>query len=140
MSFYWAAGGTLGLDTLGEGMKSLALARDSETLAVTVGTGVLKLVAAALALALVARWGHVIPRRWLLAAYAAGILLTLYGAASLVEHLLMLTGVRTVPDLLGSTRAVLWHIVLWDPFWALGGILYLLAARYARQSTPIMVE
>jgi hypothetical protein len=56
------------------------------------------------------------------------VLLTLYGAANLVQHGLMEAGIVDTPDGLGSD-AVTWHLALWDPWWLLGGILFLLAAR-----------
>jgi hypothetical protein len=64
VSFYWAAGGTSGADTIGPALTSLALARDPEFIAILWATGVLKVVAALLALALVRPWGRLLPR-WL---------------------------------------------------------------------------
>lgn len=132
MSFYWAAGGMLGANTLGEGIEALALARDPEIIAITWVTGILKFILGLLGLALVANWGRRLPRKPLLiAAWGAGALLTLYGIALLVEHGLILAGNRAIPGLLGSMEAVRWHLFFWDPFWLAGGILFLLAARWA---------
>lgn len=127
MSFYWAAGGLVGVDTLGTGMKQLAEARDPELITVTWITGILKVIAGLLVLSLIPRWAGYRLRR--LAVYAAGIVLSLYGLASFAEHLLMLTGSRAIPDLLGTTDAVRWHLLWWDPFWFAGGVLFILAAR-----------
>jgi hypothetical protein len=42
--------------------------------------------------------------------------------------------VLSVPSGLGHTAA-LWHVVLWDPWWLLGGILFLVAAWYYTRTT-----
>jgi hypothetical protein len=130
VSVYWALGGTAGKETIAEDIEDVPLANDP---AIVAGTAVLKLLAGLLALALVQPWGRSIPRRWLLAAaWSAGGLLTLYGAANLIDHGLMVAGVRDTPEVLGS-RAARWHLLLWDPVWLLGGILFLAAARDFRR-------
>jgi Protein of unknown function (DUF3995) len=129
MSFYWALGGTLGLDTLGNELEREARAREPETLALVWVTGLLKVAGAALALALVRPWGRRLPRRLLLfAAWAAGLGLLAYALANFVQHGLMEAGAVDTPEALGS-YAVTWHLALWDPFWLLGGLLFTAAAR-----------
>jgi hypothetical protein len=61
------------------------------------------------------------------AAWLAGALLTLYGLANLLDHGRMVVGLRATPPILGE-RAARWHLLVWDPFWLLGGILFLMAA------------
>jgi hypothetical protein len=79
-SFYWAAGGTIGLDTVGGAIEDLAHARDPAGVALGIGAGVLKVAGGLLALALVPPWGQLVPRRLLLGvAWAAGVVLTAYG-------------------------------------------------------------
>ena len=68
MSFYWAAGGTTGIGTQANSIQEVARDPDARFTAVLWATGVLKVVGAVLALALVQRWGRMIPRRMLLAA------------------------------------------------------------------------
>ncbi len=60
-----------------------------------------------------------------------GSLAALYGAASLVQHVLMITGAIAIPAGLGRV-ATTWHIVLWDPWWVIGGVLFVTAARRSR--------
>jgi hypothetical protein len=133
--FYWAAGGMVGADTLGEGMRELALARDPELIGLTWITGILKVVAGLVALSLVQAWGRRIPRWMRLATvWGAGLLLIFYAVANMIQHGRMAAGVSNIPDLLGSITAVRWHLLFWDPFWLLGGILFIMAAwRYSRQ-------
>jgi hypothetical protein len=135
VSFYWAAGGTAGLDTLGKELEREALAREPSTIALVWLTGALKVLGAALAQALVQPWGRRLPRRLLLAAgWTVGLLLVAYAVANFVQHGLMEAGAVDTPRAFGSS-AVTWHLVLWDPFWLLGGILFSVGAwRYGRAS------
>jgi hypothetical protein len=70
------------------------------------------------------------PQRLLIAeVWAAGLLLTLYGVANLVDHGRMVAGLRETPPVLGE-QAARWHLLLWDPVWLLGSILFLAAQRH----------
>jgi hypothetical protein len=129
LSLYWAAGGLIGGDTLGAEIDRLAREREPGFVASLWSAFALKAIAAALALALVESWGRRLPRRPLLvlgAATGAGI--TLYAAANFVQHALMAVGTIDTPDALG-TEALPWHLALWDPFWLVGGVLFLAATR-----------
>lgn len=130
ISTYWSFGGLFGIDTLGEGMRELALSGDAELFLVNNIGIVGKVLLGLLALSLTRHWQNPLVRkllRW--AAYAAGGLLAFYGAANVIQHLLMLLGVIPIARLLGSSSAVLWHLLFWDPFWLLGGVLFLISAR-----------
>jgi hypothetical protein len=132
LSFYWGLGGRRGATTLGPAIMAAA----TDPLFVLVGlwgVGVVKAIGGVVALALVQPWGQRLPRRLLRA--AAGIgggLAFLYGAASWVQHALMLSGVVTLPAGLGRTAAR-WHLFLWDPWWMLGGALFVALAWLARR-------
>lgn len=129
MSFYWALGGTAGVETLGSAFSDPAVIGDPLFVAFVWITGFLKLLSGVLALALVQAWGRRIPRRFLLfAVWGIGIVLAVYGAALLVQHALMVTGVSDIPSAIGSMAAARWHLFVWDPYWLLGGILFLVAA------------
>jgi hypothetical protein len=137
LSFYWAAGGMVGAETLGEGIARLAAARDNELIIVTWITGVLKVIAGLLALALVQRWGRVFPH-WLLrlAAWSAGLLFLGYGIVNVIQHAMMIVDPSRIGELLGSVNAVRWHLALWDPFWMIGGLLFIAAAyTFGRESS-----
>lgn len=134
-SFYHAAGGTAGAETIGPAIAEPVLAREPLWVAAMWITGGLKVAAALLALALVRPWGRLLPRRLLLmAGWGAVAVMAVYeGAASLVQHALMVAGVIDIPAGLGATAAR-WHLALWDPWWLLGGILFGLATwRYQRR-------
>jgi hypothetical protein len=63
-SFYWAAGGTGGLDTVGGAIEELARARDPAGVALGIGAGVLKVAGAVLVLALVRPGAVGCPAGW----------------------------------------------------------------------------
>jgi len=131
LSFYWAAGGTAGAETIGEAVTKPVLAREPGWIALLWATGVLKALGGLLALSLVQPWGRAIPR-WmrLTAAWGAGALMFLYGGASMVQFTLMAAGVLSVPASVDAT-AVRWHLLLWEPWWMLGGLLFMAAAWLA---------
>lgn len=138
VSFYWAVGGTAGSSTIGPALTSLAMTRNPEFMAILWATGALKVAAGLLALALVRPWARRIPRRLpLLAGWGAGAALILYGGASFVQHAMMAAGIVGIPSGLGAT-VLRWHLLLWDPWWLLGGILFALAAwHYGRETSPL---
>jgi hypothetical protein len=131
-SFVWAAGVEAGSETIAADVEEAGIA-DPWLLA---ATGVLKVLAGLVALALVRPWGRAIPRRLLiLAAWGAAAILFFYAVVNFVGHALMEAGVWKIPDALGAD-AVRWHLLLWDPWWLLGGILFALAAWQFTRSAP----
>jgi hypothetical protein len=133
-SFYWALGGRIGVETIGDVITTPALAGDPTILAIVWITGALKVVTGVAALALVQPWGQRVPR-WalLLAGCGASGLFLLYGAANLVQDALIVAGLIPTPAGLGMVAAR-WHLLLWDPWWLLGGSLFALATlAYGRR-------
>lgn len=128
MSFYWAIGGTTGLDTLSPTIQKLAVARDSQFIAITWITGVLKLCGGVFALALVQPWGRKFPR-WLLliATWGAAVVLLVHGGDFMVRGVLWGTGLISVPETVDST-VILGYTFLWGPWWLGGGSLFGVAA------------
>jgi Protein of unknown function (DUF3995) len=134
-SFYWAAGGTIGLDTVGGAIEELARARDPAGVALGVAAGVLKVAGGVLALALVRPWGRVVPRRLLLAAaWAAAGVLTAYGGLLVaVGALVLAAAVRPAGPV--DRTALWWHVAFWDPWFLVWGLLLGVAAwGYGRAS------
>lgn len=128
VSFYWALGGTVGVDTLGGTVEETARAGGPEGTALGLAAGVLKLAGGLLALALVRPWGGVLPRRLLLAAaWAASAVLCLYGGAVVVAGALVLAGVVDPSGPVDRT-ALRWHVFLWDLWFLVWGILLGVAA------------
>lgn len=129
VSAYWALGGKVGTETIAMDIARIPLANDPMVVWATAG---LKALAGMLALTLVRPCGRLLPLRVLIrATWAAGLVLTFYGGANLVDHGRMVAGLRDTPEVLGE-QAARWHLLLWDPVWLLGGVLFLAAARYHR--------
>ena len=134
-SFYWALGGTAGLDTVGGTIEELGRARDPRGVALGVGAGLLKVAGGLLALALVRPWGRAIPRRLLLvAAWAASVVLTAYGGLLVVVGALVLSGLVSPVGPVDRT-ALRWHVLLWDLWFLVWGLVLGVAAwHYGRES------
>ena len=113
---YWAGGGSAGLED--EPIEG--------TLAViNYAAIVLSVVSAALALALVRPWGASVPRPLLLlGAWGACLMLSLRGGAGLIQDLAIVLG--------GSNEKVPTLILVFEPLFLVGGILFGLAARQYR--------
>ena len=110
---YWAAGGTTGL---GDEPMEGALA------VVNYAAIALSVLAAVLALALVRTWGAAVPRRALLiGAWGACVVLTLRGGVGLIQALAIAVG--------ASDDEVPTISLIFEPLFAIGGILFGLAAR-----------
>jgi Protein of unknown function (DUF3995) len=134
-SFYWALGGTAGLDTVGGAIEQLGRSRDPAGVALSIGAGVLKIAGALLALALVRPWSRAIPRRLLVgAAWAASAVLTAYGGLLVVVGALVLIGLVSPSGPVDRT-ALRWHVLLWDLWFLVWGLLLGVAAwHYGRES------
>jgi len=134
-SFYWALGGTAGLDTVGGTIEQLGRTRDPAGVALGIGAGVLKVAGGLLALALVRPWGRTILRRLLLgAAWAASAVLTAYGGLLVAVGALVLTGLISPSGPVDRT-ALRWHVLLWDLWFLVWGLLLGVAAwQYGRES------
>ncbi len=126
LSFYWALGGTFLQET--QSPQILALTTEPWFVAVVWLTGLLKVLAGLLALSLIQRWGEAFPV-WLrrTGVWGVGLVLTLYSGANLGARGLMALGVLETPASMRSVAAT-WHLILWDPWFLLGGALFLAAA------------
>lgn len=123
ISFYWALGGRGLLDTVGGAIQRRAEAGDQALLAAVWATAVLKLVGAALALALVRPWGRRLPRRPLVwVGGGCAVLLTLYGGLLEIGNALVAAHV-VKPSQPVSWKALWWHLAVWDASFFVWGIL-----------------
>jgi len=131
MSFYWASGGMLGVNTLGPEISRQADLRDGGFILIVWLTGVAKVAGALLLLALKIKWNSRLVRAaFRITAMVGGVLLFLYGLFNLVAMLLMLAQVLDLPTI--DPYSAWWRIFFWEPFWMLGGLLYFIAGRTAR--------
>lgn len=106
MSFYWAAGGTLGENTIGSEIATLGEERDFWFVAVLWLTGAIKLLGALIALKLARPSLPLLPLRLSrIAAWVGGVFMILYGGANLAVRAVMAVGLMETPDSMRSTAA-----------------------------------
>jgi hypothetical protein len=124
ISFYWGLGGTLGLDTLGGSLESLAQAHDRRLLIAVWVTGSLKILGSLLALALAGAWTAILPPRLVtVLGWVAAASLTLYGAILVVpEALVMIGAIKPAQPV--DWKPLLWHLYVWDMSFLVWGILF----------------
>ncbi|MGG3640967.1 DUF3995 domain-containing protein [Bacillus gobiensis] len=132
MSFYWALGGMIGVESLGGKIYQLALERNPQFILLVWITGFIKVIGGVfLLLMLMNRLPDFIKKSLYWISIVAGIFLFLYGAANFT------TVGMAKWDLLEmgqqSQFALNWRFYFWEPFWMLGGILYFIAGRRARK-------
>ena len=120
---YWALGGQALLSTVGGWVEDLGRRGGAASAVVGLVAGGLKLAGAVLAVALVHPAGRRLPQRplWGLAAVASG-LLVLYGGVLVVAGALVLTGVID-PAGPVDRAALRWHVLGWDSWFLLWGLL-----------------
>lgn len=126
VSAYWAAGGTLGLDTVGGELEQLSRKREAGMVTVLWLTVALKVVAALLGPAVVypgrgtRQQGALRPLLWLVgaASWLGTVLLIGYGGLLVIgQSVVLLSG--NAP----SAEAFRWHLFLWDPWFLVWGLL-----------------
>lgn len=128
LSLFWAAGGELGISTLAQTIQDAAREGDDAMRLSTAVTGLLKIAAGALALwTLRPAGGRKLRVVGLSLLWGCAILFGLYGLLGFFEKLLMGLGAIGVPDGLGED-VVWWYVVLWEPIWILGGVLFFMTA------------
>jgi hypothetical protein len=120
---------------VGGAIEELARARHPAGVALGIGAGVLKVAGAVLALALVRPWGHRVPAGcWLGLPGRASVVLTLYGGLLVAVGALVLAGVIRPAGPVDRT-ALRWHVLLWDLWFLVWGLLLGVAAwQYGRHS------
>ena len=127
LSFFWAVGGRTGLHPL----EQAAASSGPVWIAINLSAGVLKALAGLMAVALVRSRGKRMYRKLLfVAVWVLGVGMCLYGGLGLVSDVLHVTGVINDPT---NREWFFWYLVLWDPWWVLGGILFVATAWFARQ-------
>jgi hypothetical protein len=124
VSLYWTLGGTGLLDTVGGEIERLARERSAAAIAVVGATAVAKLLAGALALALLRSDRRPLFR----AAIGGGALLALYGGVLVVAGALVLAGAIDSSEPVDE-YALRWHVFLWDIWFLVWGAALALAGR-----------
>lgn len=131
LSFFWAVGGRTGMQPL-EGATGAAAGL---FVIANIIAGLVKLGAAALVVAYAWRVALPVSRRIVAALiWAGGVGMLLYGGAGLVSDVFHVSGVIHDP---ATVKWFFYYLVLWDPWWALGGALFTTTAWLIhRQARP----
>ncbi len=126
ISFYWAAGGTFGLSTISPTITSQL--SSPAFIAVIWATGIAKVAAAAVVLALLLPL-PALASIWITRANVIiGIGCLAYGGLNMLVQVVATAGLLPISFDVTSPVA-LWYLFFWNPFWMLGGALFLLAGR-----------
>jgi hypothetical protein len=134
VSLYWTAGGTALLDTVGGAIEDLARDRSPAAIALGTSAALLKVVAGVLALELLRLPAGGRRRRVVLVANgAASAILCAWGGANVVAGALVLAGlIAPAADL--DRRALRWHVLVWDMWFLVWGLVLALAVAAARRA------
>lgn len=132
ISVYWALGGMIGINTVGGDIAAMAKSGTVTAFLMAWGAAVMKAAGVVFALALVQRWGRVFPR-WLMlgAGWLAAVVLTAYGVINVALEFVVTVGIMAVPNG-ADLYALHWHLWLWDPLFAVWGILLAIALVHYR--------
>lgn len=140
-SLYWALGGRWLLDTVGAEAVALAGERPMAAVALLVTAGAVKAVAAVVPAAVERTGGGLVRRCVRAVSWAGGTLLVVYGSVLAAVAGAVLTGVIS-PDGPVDRRGLMGHALLWDPLFALWGLLLLaglwLTRERARQAGELV--
>ncbi|MBS4202192.1 DUF3995 domain-containing protein [Bacillus sp. FJAT-49732] len=125
MSFYWALGGMVGVKSLGGSIYQHALKREASFIVIVWLTGFMKLGGGLFLLLLLKDWSIKVHRILYYIALIGGVFLFLYGLANFVSLSLAFTGLLSMQI---EGYALKWRLFFWEPFWMLGGVLFILSS------------
>ncbi|GIO57606.1 hypothetical protein BK138_25010 [Paenibacillus rhizosphaerae] len=132
ISFYWAGGGMIGVNTLGGFIYNQAIEREASFIAMVWLTGFVKLCGGLFLLLLLRPWSSMTNRVLYVLGLLAGILLFLYGLTNVVSLIFACIGLLSLQI---DDFALRWRLFFWEPFWMLGGALFILAAlKFKREA------
>jgi len=133
MSFYWALGGMVGVKSLGGSIYNHALKREASFIAIVWITGFMKLGGGLFLLLLLKDWPNKIHRIFYFIALIGGSFLFLYGLANFITLSLAFTGLLSMEI---EGYALIWRLFFWEPFWMLGGVLFILSGlKFNKEKT-----
>ncbi|MDR4886012.1 DUF3995 domain-containing protein [Fredinandcohnia sp. QZ13] len=127
MSFYWAAGGMVGVRSLGGAVYDMAINPNPSFINIVWLTGFIKLLGAILLLMLFVQWRNpIITRMLYYITKVVGVLIFLYG---LLNFITILMSVFDILDFDLDSYATFWRLVFWEPFWMAGGVFYFFTVK-----------
>jgi hypothetical protein len=134
VSMYWAAGGTIGQNTLSRSIQDLGERREPAFVVTVWITGIAKVLGGLIPLALAFGWWRRIPRTLLrILCVVIGVLLVLYGLGDVTRAVLVITGIIDVADP-ADRNVARWYLWLWGPVWIIGGVCFVATAWLHQRS------
>ncbi|MEH7225722.1 DUF3995 domain-containing protein [Bacillus sp. JJ1566] len=127
MSFYWAAGGMVGVRSLGGAVYDMAINPNPTFINIVWITGFIKLLGVILLLMLFVQWRNpIITRMLYYITKIVGVLIFLYG---LLNFITILMSVFDILDFDLDSYATFWRLAFWEPFWMAGGVFYFFTVK-----------
>ncbi|MEH7239018.1 DUF3995 domain-containing protein [Bacillus sp. JJ1562] len=127
MSFYWAAGGMVGVRSLGGAVYDMAIDPNPSFINFVWLTGFIKLLGVILLLMLFVQWRNpIITRMLYYITKIVGVLIFLYG---LLNFITISMSVFDILDFDLDSYATFWRLAFWEPFWMAGGVFYFFTAK-----------
>ncbi|NEY99165.1 DUF3995 domain-containing protein [Bacillus shackletonii] len=114
-----------GVKTLGGVIYQKAFERENSFIAIVWITGFIKLIGGLFLLLLLKKWSKILKIILFTISLVGGIFLFLYGLANFVTILLSVIGYISLQI---ENYAAKWRLFFWEPFWMLGGVLFILSA------------
>ena len=127
MSFYWAAGGMVGVRSLGGAVYDMAINPNPSFINIVWLTGFIKLLGVILLLMLFVQWRNpIITRMLYYITKIVGVLIFLYG---LLNFITISMSVFDILDFDLDSYATFWRLAFWEPFWMAGGVFYFFTVK-----------
>lgn len=127
MSFYWAAGGMVGVRSLGGAVYDMAINPNPSFINIVTLTGFIKLLGIILLLMLFVQWRNpIITRMLYYITKIVGVLIFLYG---LLNFITISMSVFDILDFDLDSYATFWRLAFWEPFWMAGGVFYFFTVK-----------
>lgn len=114
-----------GVKTLGGVIYQKGFERENSFIAIVWITGFIKLIGGLFLLLLLRKWSKILKLVLFSIALLGGIFLFLYGLANFATILLSVIGYISLQI---ENYAAKWRLFFWEPFWMLGGGLFILSA------------
>lgn len=135
VSIYWGFGGLFGLDTVSAELVRMARSGDVTVYLATWFAVVAKIAGGVVALALVQPWGRRYLRHWmlLLLGWGGAAILVIYGGTQVALELAVQFGLIAAPANM-DWRGFYGHLLLWDPWFTIWGVLMGITAFYYTRS------
>ncbi len=130
ISFYWASGGMIGAKTLGGEIYQMAIERKDDFILIVWLTGFLKIIGGLLLGSMFTNINNLLIRKTIFyIASVGGILIFTYGLANFA---IIFLSIVNLMDIKIDNSAKWWRLIFWEPYWMVGGLLYIISGRRYR--------